>query len=141
MVKQVRNSNLSYSMYLDTLHFNQNNNRGCHFESSYVFAMLEVGVHSYLSYSQSLESTKNFSLQYSLRYFRTLERVVTTLNTLCLVYMLCMSHTNYFTMFSKRLWFYKTNIICRSFLSFQAVVVVSKTLKYMQKNITFLSNS
>jgi len=48
--------------------FNQNNDRGCHFELSYVIAMLEVRVHSYVSYSQLLESTKNFCLQYSLRF-------------------------------------------------------------------------
>jgi len=47
---------------------NQNKDRSRHFEFSYVFAMSEVRVHSYVSYSQSLESTKNFCLQYSLRY-------------------------------------------------------------------------
>ena len=60
-------------------HFNQNNDRGCHFELSYVLAMSEVRVHSYVSYSQSLESTKNFCLQYSLRYWSTFERVVIAL--------------------------------------------------------------
>ena len=60
-------------------HFNQNNDRGCHFELSYVLAMSEVRVHSYVSYSQSLESTKNFWLQYSLRYYSTFERVVIAL--------------------------------------------------------------
>ena len=47
-------------------HFNQNNDREHHIELSYVFAMTEVRVHSYVSYSQSLELTKNFCLQYSL---------------------------------------------------------------------------
>ena len=41
--------------------------------------MSEDRVHSYVSYSQPLESTKNFSLQYSLRYLRTFERVVIAL--------------------------------------------------------------
>jgi len=53
-------------------HINQNNERGRHFELSYVFATSEVHVHSYVSYSQSLESTKNYCLQYSfkiLKYF------------------------------------------------------------------------
>ena len=39
-----------------------------------VFAMSEV--HLYMHYSQSLESTKNFNMQYSLRYLSTFERVV-----------------------------------------------------------------
>ena len=60
-------------------HFNQNNDRGRHFELAYTFAMSEVRVHSYVSYSQSLESTKNFCLQYSLRYWSTFERVVIAL--------------------------------------------------------------
>ena len=60
-------------------HFNQNNDRGRHFELSYVFAMSKVHVHSYVSYSQSLESTKNVCLQYSLRYYSTFERVVNAL--------------------------------------------------------------
>jgi len=47
--------------------------RGHHFELSFVFAMSEVHVHSYVSYSQL---TKNFSLQYSLRYLRSFERLV-----------------------------------------------------------------
>ena len=47
-------------------HFNENNDRERHIELSYVFAMTEVRVHSYVSYSQSLELTKNFCLQYSL---------------------------------------------------------------------------
>jgi len=42
----------------------------------YVFATLEVCMHSYVSYSQLLESTKNFCLQHSLRYLSTFERVV-----------------------------------------------------------------
>jgi len=53
-------------------HFNQKNDRGRHFELSYVFAMSNVRVHSYWSYSQSLESTNNFCLQYSLRYEGTM---------------------------------------------------------------------
>ena len=52
---------------------------GRHLELWYVFAMSEVRVHSYVSYSQPLESTKNFSMQYSLRYLRTFERVVIAL--------------------------------------------------------------
>ena len=61
-------------------HFNQNNDRGRHFELSYVLAMSEVRVHSYVSYCQPLESTMNFSLQYSLRYLGTFERVVIVLD-------------------------------------------------------------
>ena len=49
------------------------------FELSYVFVISKVRMHSYVSYSQSLESIKNFSLQYSLRYLRTFERVVIAL--------------------------------------------------------------
>jgi len=53
-------------MYLDILqatcnHFNQNNDRGRHFELSYVFATSEVRVHSYVSYFQSLELTRMFA--------------------------------------------------------------------------------
>ena len=43
------------------------------------FATSEVRVHLYMSYSQSLESTKFFCLQYSLRYLSTFERVVIVL--------------------------------------------------------------
>ena len=60
--------------------------RGRHFILSYVFAMSEVHVHSCMSYSQTLESTKNFSLQYSLRYLRTFERVVIALGLFFLVF-------------------------------------------------------
>ena len=69
-------------MYLDKLkhnHFNQNNDRGRHFELSYVFATSKVRVHSHVRFSQSLESTKNFCLQYSLRYLSTFETVVIAL--------------------------------------------------------------
>jgi len=48
--------------------------------TEYVFAMSEVCVHSYVSNSHPLESTKNFSLQYSLRYLSTFERVVIALD-------------------------------------------------------------
>jgi len=54
--------------------------RGRHFQLSYVLAMSEVRVHSYVSYCQPLESTMNFSLQYSLRYLGTFERVVIVLD-------------------------------------------------------------
>ena len=60
-------------------HLNQNNDQGRHFELSYVFAMSKVRVHSYVRYSQLLESTKNFCLQYSLRYLSSFERVVIAL--------------------------------------------------------------
>ena len=69
-------------MYLDRLkhnHFNQNNDRGRHFELSYVFATSKVRVHSHVRFSQSLESTKIFCLQYSLRYLSTFETVVIAL--------------------------------------------------------------
>jgi len=37
---------------------------------SYLFAMSEVRVHLYVSYSQSLESNKNFCLQYSFKIIK-----------------------------------------------------------------------
>jgi len=56
-----------------------NDDGGRHFELAYVFAMSEVRLHSFVSYSQPLESTKRFRLQHSLRYLRTFERVVIAL--------------------------------------------------------------
>jgi len=41
--------------------------------------MSEVRMHSYVHYSQLLESTKNFCWQNSLRYLSTFERVVIAL--------------------------------------------------------------
>jgi len=42
-------------------HINRNNDRGHHFELSFVFATSAVCVNWYVSYSQSLESTNNFA--------------------------------------------------------------------------------
>jgi len=52
------------------------NNRGRHFKLSYVFTMSEVCVHLYVCHFSSLEWTKNFWLQYSLRYSSGIETVV-----------------------------------------------------------------
>ena len=69
-------------MYLDILHvliqsFQSKQRSPASFRN--IFAMSEVRVHSYVSYSQSQVSTKNFCLQYSLRYYSTFERVVNAL--------------------------------------------------------------
>jgi len=68
-----RNSifNLPYLKYSGILHvltqsfqykqLKNDDDRRRHFNLSYVFVMSEVWVHLYVSYSQSLGSTKNFS--------------------------------------------------------------------------------